>query len=79
LSRKQKLLDKIKSNPQKIRFEEVDKILISIGFNKRQPRGGSSHFTYILEDMIITIPYNKPYVKVKYLKDVIELLDKLGY
>ena len=79
MSRKQKLLDKIKSNPQKIRFEEVDKILISIGFNKRQPRGGSSHFTYILEDMIITIPYNKPYVKVKYLKDVIELLDKLGY
>ncbi|NSW92626.1 MAG: toxin HicA [Firmicutes bacterium] len=79
MSKKQKLLEKIKNNPQKIRFEEVDKLLLSIGFNKRQPRGGSSHFTYTLNDIIITIPYNKPYVKIKYIKDVIELLEKLDY
>jgi hypothetical protein len=79
LSRKQKLLEKIKSNPQKIRFEEVDRFLLSVGFDKRQPRGGSSYFTYTFEDMIITIPYKRPYVKTKYIKDVVELLERLGY
>jgi hypothetical protein len=79
LSKKQKLLEKIKNNPQKIRFEELDKLFLTVGFNKRQPRSGSSHCTYTFEEMIITIPYNKPYVKIKYVKDAIELLDKLGY
>ena len=76
MSKKQKLLEKIKNNPQRIRFQEVDKLLVSIGFDKRQPRGGSSHYTYSYKDIIITIPYKKPYVKVKYIKNVIELLEK---
>lgn len=79
LSKKQKLLEKIKNNPQKIRFEEVDNLLLSIGFSRRQPRGGSSHLTYTFFDIIVTIPYKKPYIKVKYIKDVIELLEKLDY
>jgi hypothetical protein len=29
--------------------------------------------------MTITIPYKRPYVKIKYVKDVIEIMDKLGY
>ncbi len=52
---------------------------MSLEFDKRQPRGGSSHYTYTFEEMVITIPYNRPYVKIKYVKDVIELMDKLGY
>ncbi len=79
LSRKQKLLEKIKNCPHKIRFEELDKLLLTLEFDKRQPRGGSSHYTYTIEEMVITIPYNRPYVKIKYVKDVIELMDKLGY
>lgn len=79
MTKKQKLLDKLKANPQKIRFEEIDKILLSVGFNKRQPRKGSSHYTYILDDLIVTIPFKRPYVKSKYIKDAVKLLGKLGY
>ena len=79
MSRKQKLLEKIKNNPQKIRFYEVDNLLLSLGFNKKQPRSGSSHFTYVLNELIVTIPYNRPYVKTKYIKDVIDMLEKLDY
>ena len=77
MSRREKLLEKLKSNPQKIRFEEVDKVLLSTGFTKRQPRRGSSHFTYTLNDIMITIPYKKPYIKSRYIKEVVDLLDKL--
>ena len=69
--------EKLKSNPQKIRFEEVDKVLLSTGFTKRQPRRGSSHFTYTLNDIMITIPYKKPYIKSRYIREVVDLLDKL--
>ncbi len=77
MSRREKLLEKLKSNPQKIRFEEVDKVLLSTGFTKRQPRRGSSHFTYTLNDIMITIPYKKPYIKSRYIKEIVDLLDKL--
>ena len=94
MSRKHKLIEKIKNSPQKIRFDEVgfdkaaeriyqfdevDSLLVSIGFIRRQPNSGSSHFTYILGELITTIPYKRPYVKEKYIKDIIELIDKLGY
>jgi hypothetical protein len=79
MSRKEKLLEKIKSNPQKIRFDEIDKILLSVGFTKRQPRRGSSHFTYTLNELIITIPYKRPYVKSRYIKEAVDLLEKLDY
>ena len=79
MSKKHKLLEKIKNCPQKIRFEELDKLLLTLGFDKRQPHGGSSHYTYTFKEMTITIPYKRPYVKIKYVKDVIEIMDKLGY
>ena len=46
---------------------------------KRQPRRGSSHFTYTLNELIITIPYNRPYVKRRYIVEAIDLLEKLDY
>ncbi len=79
MSKKQKLIDKIKDNPKKIRFQELDKVLLSIGFQKRQPSKGSSHYTYILEGMILTIPYQRPYVKIVYVKKAVQILEELGY
>ncbi len=64
---------------EKIRFDEIDKVLLSVGFARRQPRRGSSHFTYTLNNLIITIPYKKPYVKSRYIKVAVDLLEKLDY
>lgn len=77
MSKKEKLLQKIKNNPKSIRFEEIDKLLIDIGCEKRQPRGGSSHYTYTIEGITLTIPYKRPYVKEIYVREAIALLDRL--
>ena len=79
MSRKDKLLEKIKNNPKNIRFDEIDKVLLSAGFMRRQPRKGSSHYTYVLGDLIITIPYKRPYIKSRYVKEALDLLEKLDY
>lgn len=79
MSKKEKLLKKIRNNPRVVRFEELDKILIGVGFERSQPKGGSSHYTYTLEDKLITIPYKRPHVKVVYVKAVIRILEDLGY
>lgn len=69
----------MKNNPKSIRFEELDKILNDVGFSCRQPKGGSSHYTYVLEDKLLTIPYNRPFIKVIYIKMAIRILEELGY
>lgn len=79
MSKKEKLLAKLKNNPHKIRFDEINKVLLSAGFIKRQPRRGSSHFTYVLNELIITIPFRRPYVKSRYIKEAVDLLDRLDY
>ncbi len=53
----EKLLQKIKNNPKQVKFEELDKILTRTGFEKRQPRGGSSHYFYTKGALRISVPY----------------------
>lgn len=79
ITKKEKLLVGIKNNPKTVKFEEMDKILKDAGFDRRQPSGGSSHYTYILEDKILTVPYKRPYIKVIYVKIAVKLLKELGY
>ena len=62
LSKLKKLLKRIKNNPRQVRFEELDKILLHYGFSKRQPSGGSSHYTYKLGESRLTVPFKKPYI-----------------
>lgn len=62
-----------------MRFEEINKILLDIGFIRTQPAKDSSHYTYHLDNLTITIPYKRPYIKVAYIKQVIKLLNILGY
>lgn len=77
ITKKEKLLARIKNNTKTVKFQEVDKLLKDAGFESRQPSGGSSHYTYILKDKILTVPYNRPYVKVIYIKMAIKLLEEL--
>jgi hypothetical protein len=36
MNKLQKLLEKIKNNPKAVRFDELDRILVSAGFARRQ-------------------------------------------
>jgi len=75
MNKKEKLLKKIRQNPKNVRFKDVDKLLLSLGFEKRQ-RG--SHTTYVLKKQgRITIPFRKPFILPVYVKEVLKLLDEM--
>lgn len=76
MSKWEKLLEKIRNNPKAVTFEEVDKVLRSMGYVPSQPRGGSSHYTYRKKGcMPLTVPRKEPYVKETYVRTVIDLWD----
>jgi predicted RNA binding protein YcfA (HicA-like mRNA interferase family) len=73
--KKEKLLEKIRQNPKNVRFKDIDRLLRSLGFEKRQ-RG--SHATYILQGQgRITIPVRKPFILPVYAREVLKMLDEL--
>ena len=78
LGKLEKLLQKIKNNPRQVRFEELDKILTRAGFERRQSRGGSSHYYYTKGPLKISIPYRQPYILTSYVVAVIKLLERMG-
>lgn len=77
MGKKEKLLHKFRQNPKNVRFEEVDKLLRSLGFEKRQK---GSHATYIRKGQgRITIPFRKPFILPVYVKEVLKLLDEMDF
>ena len=75
MTKRQKLLQRFRTNPKTVRFGEIDNLLIGLGFEKRQV---GSHATYRLNENIITIPVRKPYVLPVYVKNLIALLDAIA-
>ncbi len=74
MSQKEKLLRAIRNNPTNVRFEDLRKILESIGYTAVN-RGGS-HYVFAKENCeTLTIPYRRP-VKVIYVKHVIKLIEE---
>ncbi len=75
MSKKEKALARISQNPKHVRFEELESILLRLGFKKRQ--AGTSHAMFILGKHIINIPKRKPFVKPKYVGLMLEALDAI--
>lgn len=75
MSKKEKALARLRQNPKHVRFEEIEKVLVGLGFKKRQD--GTSHATFTFGGHIVTVPKRKPFVKPKYVELVMEMLDKI--
>lgn len=76
MSKKDKALDRLRGNPKNVRFEEIDTILLRLGFEKRQR--GTSHAVYTLKGKgRITIPFRQPFILPAYVKEVVKLIDEL--
>lgn len=79
MTRFDKLYNQIVNNPKDVKFEDLDKLLTRYGFECRQPRGGSSHYTYhhpkIAE--VLSIPKARP-IKAIYVKKAIAAIEKVG-
>jgi hypothetical protein len=75
MSKKEKLLAKIRQNPKHVRFDELESILLRLGFKKRQE--GTSHAVFFRGQYIVSIPKRKPFVKPKYVDLVLDTLDAI--
>ena len=76
MSKREKRLEKIRQNPKNVRFDDLDRVLQDQGFERTQPRGGSSHYVYVHGEQVITVPYKRPFVKTVYVKEALKLLDE---
>ena len=74
VTKREKRLRKIFQNPKTVSFKELDQVLKSFKFNARQPKSGSSHYIYTKEEVQITVPFKRPFVKEVYVKRVLELI-----
>lgn len=73
MSGKDKRIQEILSNPKAVDFETLDLTLKDFGYTCKKGKG--SHFKYMKPGVDpIVVPYNRPYVKVYYVKLVIEIL-----
>lgn len=74
MSRKQKLYEKLKNNPESGSFEDVCNLLIWCGFELRSTAG--SHYTYKRKgyDQLVTVPRHKP-LNAVYIKRAVALFE----
>jgi hypothetical protein len=79
MSKLQKLFDRIKHNPNSVRFEELERPLLAYGFTIRQPGSGSSHDTFYKKGcpVILTVPNHRPVNEI-YIKKAIQAIDDYG-
>ena len=75
MSRWDKLLDRIMSLSNDLRYDELKKVLESYGYEERGPKGGSSHRTFRKTGCNpITIPVHEPIkrIYVELVKEAVE-------
>lgn len=77
MSRREKLLAKVRNNPKAVRFEDLDRLLTFYGFERRQPRGGSSHFVYFRRPYVFTVAKHKPHIHSRTVKDALAILEEI--
>lgn len=79
MSKKDKMIERIKSLDKGIRKDEIIKVMKSYGYEMRFPNKGSSHATFRKKNRKpVTIPLHEP-ISVTYVnlvKEVIELEEK---
>ena len=62
-----------------LRFDELAKVLVKLGYKQSQPKGGSSHYTFRkARKMPITISKSNPVI-IAYIKMVKDALIEEGY
>ena len=70
----EKLIEKMKNQPNGITIEEVSKVLAEKGYSFARQKGSHCHYINKTGD-VITIVQRKPTIKKVY---VVEVLDRIG-
>lgn len=76
MSKRAKLLERIRQNSKNVRFDEIETILTGLGFAMRVK---GSHHTFTYQQWRITIPYRTPFVLPVYVKELLALLEAIEH
>jgi hypothetical protein len=72
MTKREKRIERMRQNPRAVRFEELDTLLLSLGFAKRQ---ASSHIGYYYGTHFVTVVYRTPFVLPVYVKKALAVID----
>ena len=75
MTRKTKLIVKLKNNPQNVSFTDLRVLLEGKGFVLKRVSG--SHFIYSKAEVTFVIPSHNNKVKEIYVKRVIDIIEKM--
>ena len=79
MTKKAKILERVKNKPKDVKFSEVRNLLKDAGFKERQPKGGSSHYIYYHELLarIVTLTKGGKRLPKYQVKDALRALQIL--
>ena len=78
MSKKDKLLQRIRQNPKNVSFRDLRTLLESYGFELRRTKGSHNSFVGYVGDksVLIVIPYNQP-LQAVYVKKALAFIDQI--
>ena len=74
MSKRGKLLQKLKQSPNNVTFDQVRSLLESESFQLERISG--SHHVFKKDDIIFVLPVHQNRVKIVYVKRVIEIIEE---
>ena len=74
MTKREKLRERLKNNPNNVRFSDIRKLLEYEDFELDRVTG--SHHIFIKGEVILVIPVHNNKVKTVYVKRVLELIDQ---
>lgn len=78
MSKSEKYLAKMRTNPRDWRIEDIIVVALGYGFDVRRPGGGSSHVTLRHKSGLrLTIPAHRP-IKPIYVKKFLEIIEEVS-
>lgn len=77
MSKYAKALHKLRNNPRNVRFQDLKRILLSLGFQERPGSGSHAVFVHPKLFKILTIPRRRPFLAETYVKQALILIDSL--
>lgn len=76
MTKREKLLDRIKQSPHNVTFADIRKLLESEAFILKRVTG--SHHVFQKADIVFIVPVHQNRVKAVYVKRVIEIIEEYG-
>lgn len=78
MTQREKLLRKLRNNPDNVSFDTLVALLLAYGFVLRSSGGGGSHFTFTHRGCApLVVPFARPVGRV-YVKRALDLIEQLG-